>query len=127
MVSTGSAGFHFGNAVNMLDILPYIPSDRLVFGNLDPVGVIKNGTTEIIRTETLELLNKTASFKNFVLSSGCDVPPDTKIENIDALFNTLNEYNEDQLKSIKTDYSSYFDSELLEREVLCWDNSLSVA
>ena len=99
----------------------------MVFGNLDPVGIIKNGTPEIIRAETLELLNKTASFKNFVLSSGCDVPPGTKIENIDALFNALNEYNEDQSNSIKDDFSSFFEDELLEREVLCWDNTLSVA
>lgn len=127
MVSTGSAGFHFGNSVDMLDILPYIPSDHLVFGNLDPAGVIRDGTPEIIRTETLELLNKTASFKNFVLSTGCDVPPGTKLENIDALFNALNEYNEDQLNSIKDDFSSFFENELLEREVLYWDNSLSVA
>jgi hypothetical protein len=49
------------------------------------------------------------------LSSGCDVPPDTKIENIDALYNALNEYNEGQLKSRKADYNSYFDSESLER------------
>jgi uroporphyrinogen decarboxylase len=127
MVSTGSACFHFGNSVDMVDILPYIPSDRLVFGNLDPVGVIKDGNPETIRAKTLELLNKTASFKNFVLSTGCDVPPGTKLENIDALFNALNEYNEDQLNSIKDDFSSFFDNELLEREVLCWDNSLSVA
>jgi hypothetical protein len=61
------------------------------------------------------------------LSSGCDVPPGTKIENIDALFNALNEYNEDQSNSIKDDFSSFFEDELLEREVLCWDNTLSVA
>jgi uroporphyrinogen decarboxylase len=127
MVSTGSAGFHFGNAVDMVDILPQVPSDRLIFGNPDPAEVIKDGTPEIIRAITLELLKNTASFKNFVLSSGCDVPPGTKLENIDALFNALNEYNEDQLKSINADLSSYFESELLEREVLCWDNSLSMA
>jgi len=127
MVSTGSAGFHFGNSVDMLDILPYIPSDRLVFGNLDPAGVIKNGNPESIRAKTLELLNKTSSFKNFVLSTGCDVPPGTRLENIDALFNALNEYNEDQLNSVKDDFNSFFENELLEREVLCWDNSLSVA
>jgi len=127
MLSTGSAGFHFGNAVDMVDILPQVSSDRLVFGNLDPAGVIKDGSPEIIRAETLELLNKTASFKNFVLSSGCDVPPDTKLENIDAFFNALNEYNEGQLKSIEADFSSHVESELLEREILCWDNSLSVA
>jgi uroporphyrinogen decarboxylase len=119
MVSTGSVGFHFGNAVDMVDILPQVPSDRLVFGNLDPAGVIKDGTPEIIRAKTLELLNKTASFKNFVLSSGCDMPPGTKLKNIDALFNALSEYNEDPLKSTKADFASYIDSQLLEREVLC--------
>jgi uroporphyrinogen decarboxylase len=127
MVSTGSAGLHFGNAVDMIDILPQVPSDRLVFGNLDPASVIKNGSPEVIRTKTLELLSKTASFKNFVLSSGCDIPPDTKLENIDALFNTLNEYNVNQLKAVEEEFHSYCESELLEREILCWDNSLSVA
>jgi uroporphyrinogen decarboxylase len=127
MVSTGSVGLHFGNAVNLMDVLLQVPSDRLVFGNLDPVGVIKDGTPGIIRTETLELLNKTAVYPNFILSSGCDIPPDTKLENIDALFNALNEYNEDQLNLIKDDFNSFFENELLEREVLYWDNSLSVA
>jgi uroporphyrinogen decarboxylase len=127
MVSTGSSGLHFGNAVDMADILPQVPSDILVFGNLDPAGVIKDGTPEIIRAVTLELLNKTGSFKNFVLSTGCDVPPGTKLENIDALFNALAEYNVAQLKSIEADFSNCIESELLEREVLCWDDSYSVA
>jgi hypothetical protein len=55
------------------------------------------------------------------------VPPGTKLENIDALFNALNEYNENQLNSIEDDVIGFFENELLEREVLCWDNSLSVA
>jgi uroporphyrinogen decarboxylase len=119
MVSTGSIGFHFGNAVDMLDILPQVPSDRLVFGNLDPAGIIKNGTPETIRIKTLELLNKTASYKNFLLSSGCDVPPNTKLENIDALFNALDEYNKNQLKSIKDNKINHLEKgELLERVAL---------
>lgn len=100
MVSTGSAGLHFGNAVDMADILPQVPDDRLVFGNLDPVGLIKNGTPETIRFKTLELLDKTASYKNFVLSTGCDLPPGTGIENLDAMFNALNEYNVNQCNSV---------------------------
>jgi uroporphyrinogen decarboxylase len=119
MVSTGSAGFHFGNAVDMLDILPQVPSDCLVFGNLDPIAVIKNGIPETVRIKTLELLNKTASYKNFLLSSGCDVPPNTKLENIDALFNALDEYNKNQLKSIKDNKINHLEKgELLERVAL---------
>ncbi len=93
MVSTGCGGLHFGNAVNMLDILPQVPSDILVMGNLDPARLIKNGTPETIRLKTLELLNNTAQYQNFILSTGCDVPPGTKLENIDAIFEALNEFN----------------------------------
>jgi len=112
MVSTGSVGFHFGNTADMAHILSQIPSGRLVFGNLDPVGIIKNGTIESIKARTIELLNKTASFKNFVLSTGCDVPPETKIENIDAFFNALEEFNNNQIKSIEVDYRNSSETEL---------------
>lgn len=93
MVNTGCAGFHFGNAVNMLEILPQVPSDRLVFGNIDPARTIKNGTYETVKSEAWELLTKSSNYKNFVLSSGCDIPPGTKLENIDAFFDAINEFN----------------------------------
>lgn len=116
MVSTGSVGFHFGNAVDMVDILPHVPSDRLVFGNLDPAGVIKDGTPEIIRAKTLELLNKTALYPNFVLSSGCDIPPGTKLGNIDAIFKALEEFNKNQFLLMNVYSNNYLESsELMER------------
>jgi uroporphyrinogen decarboxylase len=93
MLGTGAAGFHFGNAVDILDILPQVPSNRLVFGNLDPAGVIKNGTPEIVKAKTIELLTRTAEYNNFVISSGCDIPPGTTIENIDAFFEAIAEFN----------------------------------
>lgn len=94
MLSTGAEGFHFGNAVDMARILVQIPADKLVFGNIDPAGVIKNSSPAEIRIKCLELLEKTKSYNNFILSSGCDIPPGTKLENIDAFFNALNEFNE---------------------------------
>lgn len=36
LISTGSAGFHFGNAVDMKDIMPQMPWGRIAFGNIDP-------------------------------------------------------------------------------------------
>ena len=41
MVGTGARGLHFGNAVDMMDILPQVPGHVLVFGNIDPVGILK--------------------------------------------------------------------------------------
>lgn len=93
MVGTGCQGLHFGNAVDMTHILPQIPADRLVFGNLDPAGIIKNGTPGIVFEKTLNLLRKTSAYTNFVLSSGCDIPPGTPLENIDAMFEALHDFN----------------------------------
>lgn len=86
MVSTGAKAFHFGNAVNMTVILPQIPDDRVAFGNIDPANTVKTGTPESIRAAVEKLRTDTSQFNNFILSTGCDVPPGTPLENIDALF-----------------------------------------
>ena len=77
----------------MIDALRECPSDVLVMGNLDPVGVFKMGTVEEIREATLNLLQKTSEYDNFVLSSGCDIPPEEPVGNIESFYNALNEYN----------------------------------
>jgi len=89
MVSTGAAGLHFGNKINMVQVLKEVPSNILVLGNLDPVGVFKMGTPDSIQRETLELLKKTSAYPNFVISSGCDTPPGVSFENIKAFFNAV--------------------------------------
>ena len=93
VVDTGAVAFHFGNAIEMADILPLIPSDRLVMGNIDPAGVLRNGTPEEVRAKTLEVMEANCpSYPNFVISTGCDVPPMTPWENIDAFFDAVDEY-----------------------------------
>ena len=93
MHSTGAAGLHFGNRCNIVAALKQLPPDVLVFGNLDPSGVIKSGDPLFVAAETKRLLESTRPFRNFILSSGCDVPPGVPLENIDALFEALAEFN----------------------------------
>jgi uroporphyrinogen decarboxylase len=93
MLSTGCMGYHFGNAVDMLKVLPRIPWGRIAFGNIDPAGVLKNGAVAEVRDSTMDLLVKTANYKNFVLSTGCDVPPGTPEANIAAFFAALDSFN----------------------------------
>ena len=94
MHGTGAAGLHFGNRCKIVEALKQLPPDLLVFGNLDPSGVIKSGDPAFVAAETRRLLEATRSFRNFVLSSGCDVPPGVPVENIDALFRALAEFNQ---------------------------------
>ena len=93
ILSTGSAAYHFGNAIDLeKDIISKISSEVIVMGNIDPAGVLRMGTPEIVRKETLELLMKCSKYNNFVLSSGCDIPPMTPWENIDAFFKAVEEF-----------------------------------
>jgi uroporphyrinogen decarboxylase len=93
ILSTGCAAYHFGNAVDMeKDIIAQVPSDVLVMGNIDPAGTLRMGTVERVREETLSLLERCSMHPNFLISSGCDIPPMTPWENIDAFFAATNDY-----------------------------------
>lgn len=93
IMTTGCAAYHFGNAMDMeKDIISQVSEDTVVMGNVDPAGTLRMGTPEKVREETLALLNRCAKYPNFVLSSGCDIPPMTPWENIDAFFAASSEY-----------------------------------
>ena len=92
IIATGAPVFHFGNAINMSDIMDKIPADRLAMGNVDPAGQFRNGTVESIKESTKSVLEANSKYPNFVISSGCDIPPLSKWENIDAFFEAVDEY-----------------------------------
>jgi len=93
MVSTGAGGLHFRNKVNLSEALKETPDNILVFGNLDPVGIFKSGAPENVFYETIELLKQMVSHRNFIISSGCDIPPGTPAENIEAFFQAVKSFN----------------------------------
>lgn len=92
--SNGANAFHFGNAVDMAAILEKAPEDSICMGNVDPAGEFRNGTPESIRTATLDIMKQCCGYKNFVISSGCDIPPLSSWDNIDAFFAAVDEYYE---------------------------------
>lgn len=94
MVRSGAKGLHFGNRADMVEALRECPAGLMVMGNIDPVGVMQQASPEKVKEETLALLEATASWDNFVLSTGCDVPPQTPFENIAAFYEALEEYNQ---------------------------------
>lgn len=93
MIETKAAALHFGNKIDMVKVMEECPEDILAMGNIDPVGVMKQATPEKVKEETLALLQKIGNRKNYVLSTGCDVPPEIPAKNIEAFYEALNEYN----------------------------------
>ena len=92
ILGIGAAAYHFGNAIKMIDVLERAPANTVVMGNLDPAGQLRDGTPDSVRAATEEILNACGKYDNFVISSGCDVPPAAKWENIDTFFDTVREY-----------------------------------
>lgn len=90
--SLGAAGYHFGNAVDMLTMVEGMPGDVLVMGNVDPAGMFRNGTAQQVYDATIEVMKKCCGHKNYVISSGCDIPPATSWENIDSFFKAVDDF-----------------------------------
>lgn len=93
MIKSGAAALHFGNRIDMPKTLQTVPEDVIVMGNLDPVGVFKQGTEKEVLRATRHLLEETESYKNFVISTGCDIPPHVPKENIMAFFGAVYAFN----------------------------------
>ena len=92
ILSTGADAYHFGNSIDMADMMAKMPADVVVMGNVDPAGVLRQGTPETVRAATLDVMSKCCSYPNFVISSRCDIPPATPWENLDAFFAATEEY-----------------------------------
>ena len=58
--------------------------DIVLCGNVDPVGVVMNGTPQQVAQECAKLLEAEAG-KPFILSAGCEIPVSTRPENLHAL------------------------------------------
>lgn len=89
----GATAYHFGNAVDMLQILEKAPSDVIIMGNLDPVACFTNATPQQMEEETYALLESCGGYSNFILSSGCDIPHTASWDNVNAFFKALDKYN----------------------------------
>ena len=87
--SQGAAAYHFGNAIDLAAVLAKTPSDILCMGNVDPVSQFAEGTPESMTAAVEDLMASCGAYKNFIPSSGCDIPAHANWDNIHAFFAAL--------------------------------------
>lgn len=85
MSQTGVDGLSLDSMVDFPAIAPQVKPGVTLIGNLDPVRVLRNLAPEQVRQATREFLEKTRGIPNLIVSTGCDLPQDTPIENIRAM------------------------------------------
>jgi uroporphyrinogen decarboxylase len=91
MLEAGVKVVHYGAPMDVPGALGKVGSEITVCGNLDPTAVFLQSTPDQVRAATLNLLQATQSHRNFVISSGCDVPPKSPLANLDAFFTAVAE------------------------------------
>lgn len=81
----GVEGVCLDSSMDMMREAERLPSSLVLMGNLDPKRVIQRGTAEDVHWEVRRLLRHMDKVRNFILSSGCDIPHDTPLRNLEAM------------------------------------------
>jgi uroporphyrinogen decarboxylase len=93
VLKAGTTFYHFGAPMDIPAVLAQVDKGIVMAGNLDPSSVFRYGTVDEVRTKTRQLLTDTADYPNYVISSGCDLPPGTPVANLEAFYEAVSEFN----------------------------------
>jgi uroporphyrinogen decarboxylase len=85
MAATGAQGLSLDARVDLLEAVRVVPPETVLVGNLHPVEVMVELAPRQVEEKTQDLLRRMQGIENFILSSGCDLPAETPIANIQAM------------------------------------------
>jgi MtaA/CmuA family methyltransferase len=83
MIKTGADIVDIDHLVtSMGDFVPLLSKKQVVSGNSDPVSVIRDGNRESISLSVQHCFRESRG--RGIISAGCEIPPDTSVENLKA-------------------------------------------
>lgn len=91
LLRVGAIGYHFGNAIDMAEAVEKVPADILCMGNVNPASFV-GMPAKAVYEETQSVMKRCCHAPNYVISSGCDIPPIAKWENIDAFYKAVQDF-----------------------------------
>jgi len=92
MAETGAQALSLDSMVDLPAAAKRLPADLVLIGNLDTVQVMNDMTPNQVYRATSDLLSAMAPYPNFVLSTACDLPAETPLENIHAMMDAARGY-----------------------------------
>lgn len=84
MLDSGAVGLSLDSGINFEELKKIIPPEITLMGNLSPVKIFLQSTPDQVAEATKSLKESMKDTKNFILSSGCDIPVNTPLKNIAA-------------------------------------------
>lgn len=92
MSQCGAAALSFDAPVDLAWAAEQVPETMIIAGNLDPVSVMYEKSPEGVALATRGMLESMRGKPYYIPASGCDLMPDTPLENIDAFFQTVKQF-----------------------------------
>ncbi|MDD3519793.1 MAG: uroporphyrinogen decarboxylase family protein [Actinomycetota bacterium] len=78
--------------VDLREIAKILTKYVLIIGNVNPNGVMLRGKPEDVKKDVNDLMEMMDPYPNFILSTGCDLPQETPLENIKAFMDVGRSY-----------------------------------
>ena len=92
ILEAGLEIYHFSSPMDILNALSMVEDRIILSGNLDPAAVFLAGSPEFVRKKTRELMSQAVGHRNFVIASGCDIPPHTPLANLEAFYQAVRSF-----------------------------------
>jgi uroporphyrinogen decarboxylase len=93
MADTGADALELDHFNDFAQVKKQIGARTCLEGNLDPARVMLQGTPEVVRQKSAELISIAGKGGGFILSPGCEVPRDTPPENMLALVEAARDFS----------------------------------
>ncbi len=87
-----ACGFELDYKTDTVKAKTTVGQRHVLFGNVDPSGVLATGTPDLVRKATRQLMECWKPGGRFVLNAGCAIPPTTPPENLFAFMQTAREF-----------------------------------
>lgn len=88
VAETGVSAISFDQCMDLTLVEDDIPDHITIIGNLDPTEKIEQASPQQVEAAVIDLANMMGAKPNFVMSSGCALPPSTPLLNVQIFMQT---------------------------------------
>ncbi|MFW9832041.1 MAG: uroporphyrinogen decarboxylase family protein [Candidatus Thorarchaeota archaeon] len=85
MANTGVKIIELDHLVNLVEAKRLVGKRVVIMGNLNPIDLLLNGTPEQVEAAAKECIKTVGQDGRYILSSGCEIPPDAPLDNVKAM------------------------------------------
>lgn len=92
MADTGVKILELDHLVNLVEAKQRVGDKVILMGNLNPTELLLTGSPEAVEMAAKECIESVGKDGRYILSSGCEIPPQAPLENIKALVSAAHKY-----------------------------------